>query len=907
MADQQSRRVTRSQSQAASQGSASRDSASATPGPQDTSRSLVRILEGTQVRASEEPGPVTLHGNQVFQSPEDALAWVQSLPKQQQYPYLEELNVALDRGEMRLLDIQNNIVHHLVTNNIWEGHLSYDEFRDLWKDTVSKTTNRRTQQNKIDTAITTISGIWGTTIWNNHFGHKQYTYQEVDRIRMLAKACSDYPLACRVLLTTIHDRLYDRISGTRSTPVAIPSDWQKAAVNARKMSDMSFRPRSEAQLRDHPILGSLARALLPPSRLAPRTSTTPARPPIEQSRSPLTTPRPIDFPSNLSTSTPREHYPDPDNHDDDDDDDENDDQRPVQHREQSILRAFRREQMSALSRKSTPKSAQSSELAGLDLRGQGSRPPSPSLCDKCHNISNRLIRDVIKGDKRVPSVIATIGQMRTEEQDGGLVCYPHRKKLAGTAGFQVRKLDAKALQKRLHEYWRYRFKIPELKTSSETWQWFRAADRPFRPADNLGVYNYIPSGSALFIDAPALERWLRIRSGDWERDGSVVISGLFDWMFAFDDMSPRISDIITQEFNMYQHHLREIGGRNNYGWLRNMFYGLIQQAVRQSPAYYIAYVALRPDHNHRLISYPYYAKHQGSTDSTFFRHIDLNIPRLVNEQRGACMIQGSVSLDNERADDCTEMLFGMHHHLGSWWEDVRKRLRAKGREPSDGLIHRITNEEWTKEDIQRYKTDFTPQPCRRGDVRVSLPHLPHGAQASKGTRRTILPWFVGVTDDEETLDIPESGTWSSLSAAHRDLIPGPSSPSSFHNMFGAPPYPFPAATHLSGLGPISDALVGRLRWGNTTVKEALRGLLGTHDEPRNAMLKSWNAHVVTLIRKKWIVVEKLERQYYGTKSYFHCRDHRLLRPPPDDPPPELQDDETGLVAGSEGARPVDHY
>lgn len=31
-------------------------------------------------------------------------------------------------------------------------------------------------------------------------------------------------------------------------------------------------------------------------------------------------------------------------------------------------------------------------------------------------------------------------------------------------------------------------------------------------------------------------------------------------------------------------------------------------------------------------------------------------------------------------------------------------------------------------------------------------------------------------------------------------------------MLGAPPYPFPAAVQVTGLGQISDALVGRVRW-----------------------------------------------------------------------------------------------
>jgi len=95
-----------------------------------------------------------------------------------------------------------------------------------------------------------------------------------------------------------------------------------------------------------------------------------------------------------------------------------------------------------------------------------------------------------------------------------------------------------------------------------------------------------------------------------------------------------------------------------------MFYGIIQQAVHQSPAYYLRNVTLCPDHNHCLISYPYYVKFQDASDKTFFRHINLNILKLVNEEKKQYMIQGSVSLNNEKKEDCTEMLLEMHHHLG---------------------------------------------------------------------------------------------------------------------------------------------------------------------------------------------------------------------------------------------------
>lgn len=74
---------------------------------------------------------------------------------------------------------------------------------------------------------------------------------------------------------------------------------------------------------------------------------------------------------------------------------------------------------------------------------------------------------------------------------------------------------------------------------------------------------------------------------------------------------------------------------------------------------------LRPpaDRNTNLVSYPYYAKYAHKGDNTFFRHIDVNMKQLASSVRGANMIQGMVSLDNENQDDCTEILPGMHKHI----------------------------------------------------------------------------------------------------------------------------------------------------------------------------------------------------------------------------------------------------
>lgn len=100
----------------------------------------------------------------------------------------------------------------------------------------------------------------------------------------------------------------------------------------------------------------------------------------------------------------------------------------------------------------------------------------------------------------------------------------------------------------------------------------------------------------------------------------------------------------------------------------------------------------RPDQNTNLVSYPYYAKYQKGGDRTFFRHLDTNIKNLALKERGAC------------------------------------------------------------HDLDAYNTAWTPQPCQSTQVRITVPHLPHGAQGpAKRDRRTMLPWYVALQNDLKSL------------------------------------------------------------------------------------------------------------------------------------------------------------
>ena len=326
-----------------------------------------------------------------------------------------------------------------------------------------------------------------------------------------------------------------------------------------------------------------------------------------------------------------------------------------------------------------------------------------------------------------------------------------------------------------------------------------------------------------------------------------------------------ILDVALQEFDMYDHHLRFIDGKKNYGWLRTMFHGLAQQAMRQDPLYWMMYAALRKDRNADLVSYPYYAKYQRAGDWTYFRHIDINIPDLAKAGRGANQIQGTVSLDDEEEDDCTEIVPGMHHNMIDWAQRLSKRKGVK----ISGLVNAITATVFNDEDKKRYGADWTAVPCKQLQVRISQPHIPHGAQGpAKRVRRTMLPWFVTVQADGEHLEVLESGSWDDLAKAHRELTSAPRTPSGLANRYGDIPYAFPAAVPLAGLGALSDSLVARYKPTNPAVKLAKKQLIEGDDAFRNQFIKEWRAKATEAVVEGFKLVVSLEKEYFKERSFF---------------------------------------
>jgi hypothetical protein len=451
------------------------------------------------------------------------------------------------------------------------------------------------------------------------------------------------------------------------------------------------------------------------------------------------------------------------------------------------------------------------------------------------------------------------------------VCYFHSKAMGGHIGLMLKHLNALELSARLRAVHGARLNLGGLKTAHGTHTWFRVKNRPARPSDALGPYKFAHNADVPEFDfdqSVVLESISPGLKETWLRDGNLI-ADVFQWWFT---PGCQIGEICLLEFDMYQHHLRKINGKSNYGWLRNMFYSTGQQLMRQDPLYYMLYAALRPDKAWRLVTYPYYAKFAQPGDNTYFRHLDLNIPTLLSQDRGCNMIQGSVSLDDESEESCTVIVPGMQKKLGEWWE----RCKSRGQE-TDGFVHRITDRILSAEDLDALGLAWKRVPCRRGEVRVTLPHIPHGQDGpAKLHRRTMLPWMVALQDDLENLEIVEAGSFSELSAAHRDMISPRATPSGLANRYGAIPYRFAAAVEISGLSALSDALVCRRRWDSPAVLRDRDILLGPD---RKAAME-----LVTAIRSKMPaaavdalhLIREVEMRAFGEKSFFYHKERHDL-------------------------------
>jgi hypothetical protein len=207
--------------------------------------------------------------------------------------------------------------------------------------------------------------------------------------------------------------------------------------------------------------------------------------------------------------------------------------------------------------------------------------------------------------------------------------------------------------------------------------WFNLPVRANNPTEALRPYRF-PHVAVMdpTVDPAKLFALFTREAGTYElflETGNFIIADFFDCLNT-DEMRQHID----QEFRIYRYHFDPSPGPPSMGFLRNCFYSLVQQAIRMDPGYYIINVAARPNHQWRLISYPYVAKATTPGERTGFMHLDINLDEYISSDHiGHDQLTSSVSFDNEDDMNCTYLVPGFMRHVKEWHERVKQRLKVK--------------------------------------------------------------------------------------------------------------------------------------------------------------------------------------------------------------------------------------
>ncbi len=452
-------------------------------------------------------------------------------------------------------------------------------------------------------------------------------------------------------------------------------------------------------------------------------------------------------------------------------------------------------------------------------------------------------------------------------------CYYHMRWLINNLNLMTNQLNENRLRERIHFINVNRLRIDNLKMNVATYSWFRKNHRLARFTNVLRSYRFFHQDWSKFVlDTAAIQIDLFSQQRrEWFKTDNLMLSKLFEWWFdqkisMFKCSKHNIEKIVLKEFEMYKHHLRRINQRENNNWLRNLFYFIDQQLMRQNSLYYRWYVRLRFDKCWKLINYSYYEKYVMKRDSIFFRHIDQNISQLISFERDVNMIQDILSLNDENISNCIVILFDMHHHLSFWWERMISRDLT-----SNNYLHQIIDQMYIKNDVKNFNSSWMNIICRRENVRITLLSLSYeSVELTQFIRRMLLSWFVNVKKNNETLKNIEIDIWFELAIAHRDLIAVRRSFSEFFNHHETISYRFSSTIEITDLDVLSNAILCRLRWFNLLM-HANRDIFLNFESKAMKIVRKWRRKIIRTVIHVYQTIKNAKMRAFEKKSFYHLK------------------------------------
>jgi hypothetical protein len=313
---------------------------------------------------------------------------------------------------------------------------------------------------------------------------------------------------------------------------------------------------------------------------------------------------------------------------------------------------------------------------------------------------------------------------------------------------------------------------------------------------------------------------------------------------------------------MYQFHSARTQG--THGFVRPMFYSIIQQLFRQDPLWYAFQVACRPDHWHQLITYLYVAKGAQSGQNTGFLHIDLNIDEYDKNRQGVDRLTSSLSLSHENERNCTVVVPGFHKFIDSWLERMKQR-----RQKADN--HGASTIDGSKRYLPEDERDFgkaIPTPCPRFGLRFSLATIMHGSTPhADQDRYVIYAWHTRINPNDQ-LELFGQHSYSELRTCHLDMEAPTKGVSGDDVKKDRPPYPFPGNIHMKSSTALGDALIGRRTYDDWHVLKELCILFGSDDQKAKSYVKNGRRKLIENAIEAWRELPEMEMEAFGENSFF---------------------------------------
>ena len=229
------------------------------------------------------------------------------------------------------------------------------------------------------------------------------------------------------------------------------------------------------------------------------------------------------------------------------------------------------------------------------------------------------------------------------------------------------------------------------------------------------------------------------------------------------------------------------------------------------------------------------------------------------------------------------MILGFHKHIQNWWNEAFHHESTAKLLDDHNTNCLKTRKVYLLSDKKKYG-DFVPAVCSPGDIRLPREEIIYGSNSNKAGRAEIERWvvnpsFLAIQLDHETLDMPECGTWSTLSAAHRDLESVDATPSGQTNSHGCPMERFVASVPLRNVSHLSDALIGQARWDDPAVENAASIVLGNDDAAAWEFVKACRHRMKRTYKDNMIIIRDVDKTRYGKDSYFRLVENSLFVTP----------------------------